>query len=30
MSERLSGLRLEYRILQVFSRQRGQLSAKVS
>ena len=30
MSERLSGLRLEYRILQVFSRQHGQLSAKVS
>lgn len=30
MSERLSGLRLEYRILEIYSRDRGQRSAKIS
>jgi len=30
LSERLSGLRLEYRILEIYSHERGQLSAKVS
>ena len=30
MSERLSGLPLEYRILEIYSRDRGQLSAKIS
>jgi hypothetical protein len=30
LSERLSGLRLEYRILEIYSHERGQLSAKIS